>query len=106
MLQCLAFTRPITSYLVQGLHSRTCMFLGDIYLFYIYCPYAKRSSHFSLSPSSGQKKGWCFICEFERIILKAREGISPLSPINIFSKLQKIGHLGHGREEDAHEFLR
>ncbi|KAL5820025.1 hypothetical protein ACOSQ4_023867 [Xanthoceras sorbifolium] len=78
VLQCLAFTRPLTSYLVQGLHSRTC-----------------------------QKKGWCFICEFERLILKAREGYSPLSPIGILSKIKKIGsHLGHGREEDAHEFLR
>ncbi|KAI9165768.1 hypothetical protein LWI28_020069 [Acer negundo] len=78
VLQCLAFTRPLTSYLVQGLHSRIC-----------------------------QKKGWCFICEFERLILKAREGNSPLSPISILSKIQKIGsHLGHGREEDAHEFLR
>uniref|UniRef100_A0A2N9ENU9 USP domain-containing protein n=1 Tax=Fagus sylvatica TaxID=28930 RepID=A0A2N9ENU9_FAGSY len=38
---------------------------------------------------------------------KAREGYSPLSPIGILSKIHKIGsHLGHGREEDAHEFLR
>ncbi|KAF3439217.1 hypothetical protein FNV43_RR17492 [Rhamnella rubrinervis] len=78
VLQCLAFTQPITSYLLQGLHSKTC-----------------------------RKKGWCFICEFEYLILKAREGKSPLSPIRILSKIHKIGgHLGHGREEDAHEFLR
>ncbi|KAF1873313.1 hypothetical protein Lal_00027351 [Lupinus albus] len=54
-----------------------------------------------------QKKGWCFICEFEYLIQKAKEGGSPLSPIRILSKIQKIGsHLGHGREEDAHEFFR
>jgi ubiquitin carboxyl-terminal hydrolase 36/42 len=54
----------------------------------------------------GQKKGWCFFCEFEYLIQKAKEGSSPLSPIGILSKIHKIGsHLGHGREEDAHEFL-
>ncbi|XP_047152505.1 ubiquitin carboxyl-terminal hydrolase 17 [Vigna umbellata] len=78
VLQCLAYTRPLTSYLFQGFHSKRC-----------------------------QKKGWCFTCEFEHLIQKAKEGISPLSPIGILSKIHKIGsHLGHGREEDAHEFLR
>ncbi|KAK8472230.1 hypothetical protein PHAVU_002G148100 [Phaseolus vulgaris] len=78
VLQCLAYTRPLTSYLFQGFHSKRC-----------------------------QKKGWCFTCEFEYLIQKAKEGISPLSPIGILSKIHKIGsHLGHGREEDAHEFLR
>ncbi|XWS29585.1 hypothetical protein CRYUN_Cryun24cG0041600 [Craigia yunnanensis] len=78
VLQCLAFTRPLTSYLVRGLHSQAC-----------------------------RKKEWCFICEFECLILKAKEGESPLSPIRILSKIQKIGsNLGPGKEEDAHEFLR
>ncbi|KAK4584163.1 hypothetical protein RGQ29_022057 [Quercus rubra] len=78
VLQCLAYTRPLTTYLLQGLHSKSC-----------------------------RKKGWCFICEFECLIQKAKEGYSPLSPIGILSKIHKIGsHLGHGREEDAHEFLR
>ncbi|KAI4328140.1 hypothetical protein L6164_020522 [Bauhinia variegata] len=78
VLQCLAYTRPLTSYLLQGLHTKHC-----------------------------QKKGWCFICEFECLIQKGKEGNSPLSPIGILSKIHKIGsHLGHGREEDAHEFLR
>ncbi|KAM1611693.1 hypothetical protein ACFX11_000487 [Malus domestica] len=78
VLQCLAFTRPLVSYLLQGLHSRAC-----------------------------RKKDWCFICEFEVLLLKAREGKSLLSPIRILSKIHKIGiHLGQGREEDAHEFLR
>ncbi|KAE8715814.1 Ubiquitin carboxyl-terminal hydrolase 17 [Hibiscus syriacus] len=54
-----------------------------------------------------RKKEWCFICEFECLILEAKEGESPLSPIRILSKIQKIGsNLGPGKEEDAHEFLR
>ncbi|XP_042497327.1 ubiquitin carboxyl-terminal hydrolase 17-like [Macadamia integrifolia] len=78
VLQCLAFTRPLTAYLLQGLHSKAC-----------------------------PKKEWCFSCEFEDLILKAKGGKSPLSPIGILSQIQSIGsHLGHGREEDAHEFLR
>uniref|UniRef100_A0A1J3FCK5 ubiquitinyl hydrolase 1 n=1 Tax=Noccaea caerulescens TaxID=107243 RepID=A0A1J3FCK5_NOCCA len=78
VLQCLAFTRPLMSYLIRGLHSKAC-----------------------------RKKSWCFVCEFEFLILKSRVGESPLSPIKILSRLQKIGkHLGPGKEEDAHEFLR
>ncbi|XP_043712601.1 ubiquitin carboxyl-terminal hydrolase 16-like isoform X2 [Telopea speciosissima] len=78
VLQCLAFTKPLTAYLLQGLHSKAC-----------------------------SKKEWCFSCEFEDLILKAKEGKSPLSPIGILSQIQSIGsHLGRGREEDAHEFLR
>ncbi|XP_048501724.1 ubiquitin carboxyl-terminal hydrolase 16 isoform X2 [Beta vulgaris subsp. vulgaris] len=74
VLQCLAYTRPLTMYLLQGLHSKECW-----------------------------KDEWCFVCEFEHLILKGREGYTPLSPIRILSN---ISHLGHGREEDAHEFLR
>ncbi|KAM5575434.1 ubiquitin carboxyl-terminal hydrolase 16 [Rosa sericea] len=78
VLQCLAFTPPLTAYLLQGLHSKSCA-----------------------------KKEWCFMCEFECLILKAKEGKSPLSPIGILSQLRNIGsQLGNGREEDAHEFLR
>lgn len=78
ILQCLAFTPPLTSYLLQGLHSKACV-----------------------------NREWCFTCEFERLILKAKEGGPPLSPIGILSHIQKIGsHLSNGREEDAHEFLR
>lgn len=55
----------------------------------------------------GLKKDWCFTCEFERLVSKAKEGRFPLSPIGILSQLQNIGsQLGRGREEDAHEFLR
>ncbi|XP_023524046.1 ubiquitin carboxyl-terminal hydrolase 16-like [Cucurbita pepo subsp. pepo] len=78
VLQCLAFTPPLTAYFLQGLHSKSCI-----------------------------KKGWCFNCEFESIILKVKEGRSPLSPIGIISHLPSIGRqLGNGKEEDAHEFLR
>ncbi|KAL0863157.1 hypothetical protein Bca101_042275 [Brassica carinata] len=78
VLQCLAFTRPLISYLIRGIHSKAC-----------------------------RKKSWCFVCEFEFLILKSRGGESPLSPIKILSRLQKIGkHLGPGKQEDAHEFLR
>ncbi|KAA8528348.1 hypothetical protein F0562_035703 [Nyssa sinensis] len=78
VLQCLAFTAPLTAYLLQGLHSRSC-----------------------------EKKGRCFTCEFESLILKVKEGNSPASPIGILSQIQKTGSpLGNGKEEDAHEFLR
>ncbi|KAF9687378.1 hypothetical protein SADUNF_Sadunf02G0087300 [Salix dunnii] len=78
VLQCLAFTPPLTSYFAQGLHSKACV-----------------------------NKERCFSCEFEILILKAKEGKSPLSPAGMLSQLQNIGsQLGNGREEDAHEFLR
>ncbi|KAJ1375368.1 Zinc finger, MYND-type [Sesbania bispinosa] len=78
VLQCLAFTPPLTSYLLQGLHSKSCT-----------------------------NKKWCFTCEFESLILKSKDTKSSLSPMGILSHLQSIGsQLGNGREEDAHEFLR
>ncbi|CAJ1973989.1 unnamed protein product [Sphenostylis stenocarpa] len=78
ILQCLAFTPPLTAYLLQGLHSKSCA-----------------------------NKKWCFTCEFERLILKSKETKSSVSPISIISHLQNIGsQLSNGREEDAHEFLR
>ncbi|KAL0423147.1 UNVERIFIED_CONTAM: Ubiquitin carboxyl-terminal hydrolase 17 [Sesamum radiatum] len=56
---------------------------------------------------SGRKRDWCLICEFERLIQKGQEMNSPFSPVGILSQIQKIGsHLSHGREEDAHDFLR
>lgn len=78
VLQCLTFTRPIAAYLLQGLHSKTC-----------------------------RKRDWCLLCEFEGLIRKGQEMKSPLSPVGILSQIQRIGsHLSHGREEDAHDFLR
>lgn len=78
VLQCLAFTPPLTAYFLQGLHSKACV-----------------------------RKDWCFTCEFESLILRMNEGKSPISPIGIVSQLRNIGRqLGNGKEEDAHEFLR
>ncbi|KAK8681689.1 hypothetical protein V6N13_054091 [Hibiscus sabdariffa] len=78
VLQCLIFTPPLTAYFLHGLHSKACA-----------------------------KKEWCFMCEFENLVLKAKAGKSPLSPIGILSQLQNMGsQLSNGKEEDAHEFLR
>ncbi|CAL5204609.1 unnamed protein product [Lathyrus oleraceus] len=78
VLQCLAFTPPLTAYFLQGLHSKSCT-----------------------------NKKWCFTCEFESLILKSKDTKSPLSPMSILSQLQSIGsQLGNGKEEDAHEFIR
>ncbi|PIN16971.1 Ubiquitin carboxyl-terminal hydrolase [Handroanthus impetiginosus] len=78
VLQCLTFTRPVTSYLLQGLHSRTC-----------------------------SRREWCILCEFEHLVRKGQEMSCALSPVGILSQIQRIGsHLSHGREEDAHDFLR
>lgn len=47
------------------------------------------------------------MCEFESLILKAKEGGTPVSPLGIVSRMEDIGsQLSNGREEDAHEFLR
>ncbi|KVI06756.1 ubiquitin carboxyl-terminal hydrolase 16-like [Cynara cardunculus var. scolymus] len=78
VLQCLTYTPPLNAYFLEGFHSKTC-----------------------------DKREWCFACEFEGLVLKAKDGTSPLSPIRILSQIENIGsNLGHGREEDAHEFLR
>eukprot|EP01018_Ginkgo_biloba_P000495 Gb_05817 [translate_table: standard] len=78
VLQCLTYTRPLTAYLLQGYHSEDC-----------------------------RSKDWCFMCELEHLVLRTREGESPLSPIRILSQIQNITtHLGSGRQEDAHELLR
>ncbi|XP_061350061.1 ubiquitin carboxyl-terminal hydrolase 17-like [Gastrolobium bilobum] len=78
ILQCLAVTPPLSAYLLQGLHSKSCT-----------------------------NKKWCFTCEFESLILKSKDTKSPLSPMAILSQLKNIGsELRNGREEDAHEFLR
>ncbi|XP_062199646.1 ubiquitin carboxyl-terminal hydrolase 16-like [Phragmites australis] len=78
VLQCLAFTRPLTAYLLGGHHSRNCSI-----------------------------KEWCFMCELEKLIVEGKRGKSPISPTGILSHLHEIGSsFGPGREEDAHEFLR
>ncbi|XP_051188165.1 ubiquitin carboxyl-terminal hydrolase 17 isoform X3 [Lolium perenne] len=78
VIQCLTFTRPLTAYLLEGLHSKNC-----------------------------SNKVWCFLCEFERLIMEGKRGQSPLSPTGILSHLSEIGSsFGPGEQEDAHEFLR
>ncbi|KAH9309646.1 hypothetical protein KI387_037557, partial [Taxus chinensis] len=78
VLQCLTYTRPLAAYLLHGSHSEKC-----------------------------QKKDWCFMCELEQLVSRARGGDGALSPIKILSRIKSIGnHLGYGRQEDAHEFLR
>ncbi|XP_044949267.1 ubiquitin carboxyl-terminal hydrolase 17-like isoform X2 [Hordeum vulgare subsp. vulgare] len=78
VLQCLAFTRPLTAYFLEGLHSKKC-----------------------------SQKEWCFLCEFEKLIVEGKQGQSQLSPTGILSHLSDIGNsFGPGKEEDAHEFLR
>ncbi|WOK94324.1 ubiquitin carboxyl-terminal hydrolase 16-like [Canna indica] len=78
VLQCLEFTRPLTAYLLEGLHSKRC-----------------------------PKKDWCFTCELGRLVVSAKQEKSPLSPMGILSHLHNIGsNFGHGKQEDAHEFLR
>ncbi|KAJ0795970.1 putative ubiquitinyl hydrolase 1 [Helianthus annuus] len=78
VLQCLVYTPPLTAYLLEGLHSKAC-----------------------------DKRERCFTCELEGLVMKAKDGNSPLSPVRILTHIENIGsNLGHGKEEDAHEFLR
>ncbi|XP_027354132.1 ubiquitin carboxyl-terminal hydrolase 18-like [Abrus precatorius] len=78
VLQCLSFTRPLIAYLLEKGHRRECC-----------------------------HNDWCFLCEFEIHVEKARIGSQAFSPMNILSRLPNIGGtLGYGRQEDAHEFMR
>ncbi|KAJ0851310.1 putative ubiquitinyl hydrolase 1 [Helianthus annuus] len=55
----------------------------------------------------GDKREWCFPCEFEGLVLKEKNGSSSLSPVGILSQIEIIGSsLNQGRQEDTHEFLR
>ncbi|MED6176688.1 Ubiquitin carboxyl-terminal hydrolase 19 [Stylosanthes scabra] len=78
VLQCLSFTRPLIAYLLENGHRREC-----------------------------RRNDWCFLCEFEIHVEKARQSSQAFSPMNILSRLPNIGGtLGYGRQEDAHEFMR
>ncbi|GLJ40195.1 hypothetical protein SUGI_0824470 [Cryptomeria japonica] len=81
VLQCLIFTRPVAGYLLQGSHSKNCQ--------------------------RRERNDWCFMCELQQLASRMRDGKGPISPFRILSQIQNIGnHLGYGKEEDAHEFLR
>jgi ubiquitin carboxyl-terminal hydrolase 36/42 len=55
----------------------------------------------------GSKKEWCFMCEFEKLVVEGKEVRTALSPTGILSHLHDIGSsFGPGKQEDAHEFLR
>ncbi|CAK9206989.1 unnamed protein product [Sphagnum troendelagicum] len=78
VLQSLYHIRPLTAFFLEGGHGKSCM-----------------------------KRDWCFMCELQKHVQKARGNQIPFSPINILSRIRKIGsHLGYGRQEDAHEFMR
>ncbi|CAL9194984.1 unnamed protein product [Musa hybrid cultivar] len=81
VLQCLTSTRPLMAYLSKRTHSREC--------------------------NVSKRDGWCFLCELQFHVQRARESMHPFSPINILSGLHNIGgNLDYGRQEDAHEFMR
>ncbi|XP_078443582.1 ubiquitin carboxyl-terminal hydrolase 18-like [Wolffia australiana] len=78
ILQCLACTRPLVAYLLEGSHLKTC-----------------------------SRNDWCFLCELQIHVQNVSQSIRPFSPINILCRLPKIGgNLSNGRQEDAHEFMR
>lgn len=56
---------------------------------------------------SGRRNDWCFLCEFQVHLDRARQSSQAFSPMHILSRLPNIGGtLGYGRQEDAHEFMR
>nr|XP_043629592.1 ubiquitin carboxyl-terminal hydrolase 18-like [Erigeron canadensis] len=78
VLQCLAYTRPLAAYLLEKGHRSEC-----------------------------RRNDWCFLCELQTHLERARRSNSAFSPVNILSRLPNIGgNLGYGKQEDAHEFMR
>ncbi|KAL2641410.1 hypothetical protein R1flu_008997 [Riccia fluitans] len=78
VLQCLTYTRPLTTYLLDGSHGEKCT-----------------------------RDDWCFMCELQNHVYRVRQEQSVFSPIRILSRIRNIGnHLGYGKQEDAHEFMR
>lgn len=54
-----------------------------------------------------RKEEWCFLCELQVHVQKARTNLDPISPSRILSGLPNIGgNFGYGQQEDAHEFMR
>ncbi|KAF3329635.1 ubiquitin carboxyl-terminal hydrolase 18-like protein [Carex littledalei] len=80
VLQCLTFTRPLVAYLLGKNHTRGCV---------------------------RKMEEWCFLCELQAHVQRARESLNPISPTRILSRLPNIGgNFGYGQQEDAHEFMR
>jgi ubiquitin carboxyl-terminal hydrolase 36/42 len=62
---------------------------------------------YNTSCAVGSQNGWCFMCEFEKLIVEGKRRKIALSPTGILSHLNDIGSsFGPGKQEDAHEFLR
>ncbi|KAH6774297.1 ubiquitin-specific protease 18 [Perilla frutescens var. hirtella] len=78
VLQCLTYTRPLATYFLEKNHKIEC-----------------------------RMDTWCFLCEFQNHVKRASWSHTAFIPINIISRLHNIGgNLEHGKEEDAHEFMR
>ncbi|XP_076936325.1 ubiquitin carboxyl-terminal hydrolase 18-like [Bidens hawaiensis] len=78
VLQCLAYTRPLAAYLLEKGHRREC-----------------------------RRNDWCILCELQAHMERVSQSNHAFSPVNILSRLPNIGgNLGHGKQEDAHEFMR
>ncbi|KAK2526408.1 hypothetical protein Q9233_008178 [Columba guinea] len=79
VLQCLTYTPPLANHLLSGEHSRAC----------------------------GQK-GFCVMCRMEVHVQQVlHSSASAIEPWAVVDFLTEIGeNFQHGRQEDAHEFLR
>ncbi len=79
VLQCLAYTSPLVNFLFSKEHSQRC-----------------------------RCSGFCAFCELERLIPMALAANKSVAyPKNIAYNIKAIGkQFRHGRQEDAHEFLR
>ena len=107
VLQCLACTRPLTAYLLEKDHSRTCK--DNLQYHCLPCgDYVFLTNSISeLAAGIRKLEDWCFLCELQAHIHKACQSRQPFSPINILSRIPNIGgNLGYGSQEDAHEFMR
>ncbi|XP_065509484.1 ubiquitin carboxyl-terminal hydrolase 42-like [Caloenas nicobarica] len=79
VLQCLTYTPPLANHLLSGEHSRAC----------------------------GQE-GFCMMCRMEVHVKQVlHSSASAIEPWAVVDGLTQIGeNFEHGRQEDAHEFLR
>lgn len=111
VLQCLTYTQPLVTYLLDKGHQRDCKLRNWNYL-WLFCSFLRGSRIISISYNffflpSGRRNDWCFLCVFQAHVERASQSSLPFSPINILSRLPNIGgNLGYGRQEDAHEFMR